>query len=516
MKNIAIYTVLMLSLIFASCEKLLDVEAENTISGDVLKDTESIQKALIGAYYNFCGIADGTNGGELLGGDFIVIPEVLARISPSGGNQEYFWQTTLADEAYSDFRNKAILETNARVEANWQRAYETLNNVNMIIANIDNVTDASEKARIHGEALAIRGILLYEMTLLWAPDYNVDLDFYPEIEDPSTQKAIFIRTTPIVDVNDIPKLSADDLNTTDEAYDQAIADLTEASTYLESFGKNGTGLSYYACQAYLAKISLQLGEYADAESYAEEVISSGVYSLVSNPLLAFNNTSNSSEDIFAIQQTLANNVGDRNSSEGFGLINLFSSLTESGIGVYRLSTSILEDTSNWYNSPFFHTDDVRGSIDLTTNTSSTSGQITTAYYKSVVDAFDGALSTGKFTSSENVLPIIRLAEMHLIRAEANFFRLNENVSSKAINDLNEIRTRAGINAIPTSYTNATGFLDSLILERRREFMHEGMILEDLRRFGGYIGKKNNSNLEFDPWDPDYVLPIPRSERDTWK
>jgi hypothetical protein len=499
------YISILFIVLLSACSSLLDIEAENTISGDIYTDAESVQKALTGAYYTFTGISDGSTGGELLGGDFIIIPELLARASPTSSAQEYRWETVLAPSAYRDFVNKDILQTNSRVQANWQRAFEAINTVNNIIANIDVVNDANEKNRIHGEALAIRGILLFEMVLLWAPDYNADG------VTPSSTGAFPFRTEPITDINQIDKLSSADIKTIDQVYDQAEDDLTEASTLLEPLGKNGTNLSYYACQGYLAKLSLQKGVYGDAEDYCDEIIENGSYALMSSPLLAFNNTTNSTEDIFAIQQNLANNVGDR--SSGFGLTAYFSSLTESGLGVYRPFSNTFTSDS-WYNAPLFEDTDVRGSILTDADSATLSSEVNTAYYKSIVDNFAGIVSTAKYMSSANVLPILRLAEIYLIRAEANYENTGGAfVSAKALSDLNEIRTRAGISALSlTDFTDPEEFFDSLAIERTREFMHEGMLLEDLKRWGGFIGRASN---EYDPWDDRFVLPIPQSELDTW-
>ncbi len=504
MRKLLTYIVLGSVVTISSCDSLLDAEAENTISGNIYTDAENLQKALNGAYYTFTGISDGSEGGELLGGDFIIIPELLARVSPTSSSQEYRWETVLAPSSYRDFVNKDILEANGRVEANWRKAFETINTVNNIIANVSVISDANERNRIQGEALAIRGILLYEMVLLWAPQYDA-----PGV-NPATTGAFPFLTDPIADIQDVPKLSSSDIKSVGAVYDQAEADLILASSLLESFGANGTNLSYYACQAYLAKLSLQKGEFGDAIDYSSVVIEDGPYELMDSPLDAFNNTSNCSEDIFAIQQTLANNVGDR--SSGFGLTAYFSSLTESGLGVYR-PFSIAFTSDSWYNSPMFEDADIRGSVDSDVDENTTNTQINTAYYKSVVDEFDGIVSTAKYTSSSYVLPVLRLAEMYLIRAEADYIDGGEVVTDLILEDINVIRTRAGISPLTIAdFPDQSVFWDSLVVERTREFMHEGMLLEDLKRWGGYIGRASN---EYDAWSDEFILPIPRSETDTW-
>jgi hypothetical protein len=493
MKNLYIYTFAVYILLCFGCSEILDIEAEGTISGDVLTNDETIEKSLIGAYYSLGGISDGTDGGELLGGDFIVIPTLMAHAQ----GLEIFWSSVQAP-GYANFIDKDIITTNTRVAANWKRAYEVINTVNNILLNIDNVSTAN-KNRIQGETLAIRGILYFEMVRLWAPQYDADG------VNPASDLAIPVMTEPIVSIDQI---TTPVLSTIDVVYDQAETDLSTAATLLEPFGKNGTRLNYYACQAYLARLFLQKGEFADARTYADNVISSGAFTLTATPMAAFNNISNSPEDIFAIQQTLANNTGDR--SSGSGITTFYSSLLESGLGILGILKSSL-NSSFLINTPKFNASDLRGTVDLSVDSSTTSGQITTAFYRNVYNP--ALISPAKYIRGDNVLPVIRLSEMYLTRAEAAFESLGGTVTQAAVDDLNKIRSRAGINTVSiTDFTTPEVFFDSLKLERTRELIYEGQLLHDLKRWGGYIGSKFDPK---DPWDDNYVLPIPQSEQDTW-
>ncbi len=533
MKNIYIALILVTGLLFTQCESLLEVNAENAVSGDVLQTEADFENYLTGTYYNFCGISDRAgSGGELIGGDFVIIPELLTRVQSSLiAYNEFSWQAVRADEGYNDFINKDIFKTNGRVESNWLRAYETINQCNHLLNNIDRL-EGTVKDRIQGEALAIRGILYFEMAQLWGPQYHDGSDSYlDQFLDPTDDlPAVIIRTEPVGSVNDIETITEADVNTLGEVYDQAQLDLETAAGLLEPGDASGNSrLTHYACKAYLAKLHLQKREFADAADYADDVIS-GPYSLVASPMQAFNNTVNSSEDIFAIQQTIANNTGDNTS--GGGLTAFYSSLTESGLGVYRHQRSALYDTTNLYNSPFYSTSDLRGTVDEGLDSSSVNTDLNNAYYVSIADFDDDRICTSKYTSGQYVLPVVRLAEMYLIRAEATYaeFYPAVNLTQQVIDDINAIRTRAGISALDLSdFTgNEDVFLDTLMMERTREFMHEGMLLEDLKRWGDLIGAKGGSNTEFDPWDASEFenpldetaefmlrLPIPQAERDTW-
>jgi len=453
MKILFKYTFAVFILLVSGCSEILDIEADNTISGDVLTNDITIEQSLVGAYYSLGGISDGVVGGELLGGDFIVIPTLLAHAQ----GIEIFWSSVQAP-GYANFIDKNIITTNIRVADNWIKAYEVINTVNNILQNIDNVS-AVNKDRIQGEALAIRGIIYFEMVRLWGPQYDADG------VNPASDPAIPILTQPIVAVDQIETPS---LGTIDAVYNQAEADLSSASVLLMPFEKNETRLNYYTCQAYLARLSLQKGEFADARTYADNVITSSVFTLTSTPMEAFNNTSNSTEDIFAIQQTLANNTGDR--SSGSGITTFYSSLLESGLGVLGILKSSL-NSSFLINTPKFMAGDLRGTVDLDADSSSTSDQINTAFYRNVYNT--ALISPAKYTRADNVLPIVRLSEMYLTRAEATFESLGSVVTQEAVDDLNTIRSRAGISTVSIAdFATPDAFFDSLVLERTRELLYE--------------------------------------------
>ena len=140
---------------FSGCDTALDIEADNNLSGDALTSDANIQSALLGAYVNLMGIYDGGDGGELLGGDLQLMATLLTRAN----NTEISWSDIEAPD-YEDFIDKDVLDINNRVEANWRRAYETINTVNAILENLANISNTGDRSRIEGEALAIRGVSL--------------------------------------------------------------------------------------------------------------------------------------------------------------------------------------------------------------------------------------------------------------------------------------------------------------------------------------------------------------------
>jgi len=95
--------------------------------------------------------------------------------------------------------------------------------------------------------------------------------------------------------------------------------------------------------------------------------------------------------------------------------------------------------------------------------------------------------------------VIRLAEMYLIRAEANF-RLNTVVGDTPLNDINRIRNRSGL----TSLTAAQLDLNAILKERKLELSFEGHTIHDVKRIQASVGAL--------AWNsPKLVFPIPERE-----
>ncbi len=97
------------------------------------------------------------------------------------------------------------------------------------------------------------------------------------------------------------------------------------------------------------------------------------------------------------------------------------------------------------------------------------------------------------------MPVVRLAEMILTRAEANF-RLGTTVGATPLADINSIRARAGAKELTTVN------LAAILRERRLELAFEGFALNDIKRTQGTVG-----TLAYN--SPKLILPVPQRERD---
>ncbi|GJM36493.1 MAG: membrane protein [Saprospiraceae bacterium] len=475
MKNYKIFRLLFLMLILSisACDKKLDISPRQSIETDnVFTSASNLEAALLGAYSEIKGTFGVSFSGELYGGDFNVFSEMLA------ANGNVAWGGSFIE--YREIFNKAISTTNPEIRNNWIRAYNAINNVNSVLDNLDVVTDPDQRDQIEGEALAIRGMLYFEMVRLWSRPWGTGTE--------STDPGIPLVLKSINSVADAEATANLGRFTVAQVYTQVIDDLMRAETLLAPFGSNGTRISTYTASAILSRVYLQQSEFGLAAQAADRVISSDLYSLVPSPLSAFNNSANSTEDIFAIQQTALSNAGTNNA----GLATFYARLNGSGRGDIQIQESQLA---------LFEAGDLRGGLQEDLPGTATIVNVNQFYYIGVGGQNSGFIQTAKYGDGNLNIPLVRLSEMYLTRAEGNF-EAGTNIGSTPLEDINIIRKRAGLD-------NLTDLSQGDIrLERQKELAFEGFALHDKKRW-----KMDIADLAFDA--PELVLPIPERELEVY-
>ncbi|KAA3439166.1 RagB/SusD family nutrient uptake outer membrane protein [Rufibacter hautae] len=427
-KNIKSYAVIIgLAGLLFSCDDQLDIDPQQSVeTGQALATSSDVEAALVGAY-------DAAGDADVYGGDIQFLSDLL------GNDDDIAFVGTFAqpEEVYQ----KAILENNSFVAATWLDSYRVINIANSVLANIDKV-DAAKKTRVEGEAKFLRGTMYFELVKLYGKAY-VD-------GNPATNPGVPIVLTPTGLITETSFVSR---NSVAEVYAQILKDLTEAETLLPS--TNGFFATKWAAAGMLSRVYLQQEKYQEAGEAADRVIKSGRYRLADSYAQAFNNTSNSPEDIFAIQVT---------SQDGINELNTYYSQLQ------RADIEIQDQLIDQYDP-----EDERLNI-----------------YE------DGY--TNKFDEQFAVIPILRLAEMYLTRAEASL-RTGTNIGGvSAVADINTIRERAGLGPVTTVT------LAQVLQERKLELIFEGQLLADIKRTKGTIGDTPYSANNL-------VFPIPQRERD---
>lgn len=436
-------------ILFQGCDSLLDVEPEQSVDSEGAISTPEDVKSVLIAAYDLMGDAD------LYGGWFQMTGDLLA-----SDNNMSFVGTFLANRQIS---TKEQLYDNGQVTSTWVDAYETINITNNVLANLD-LLDASEVDRVEGEAKLIRGMIYFELVRLFAPTYESG-----QVND---NPGIPIITTPtdlVTDGNNIERSSVEDV------YAQILNDLNDAkdllslSNPIQSYFGNSLVAS-----AVLSRVYLQQGVFDLARDEANRVIEEGNYALAmsseiggSNFAAAFNNANNTSEDIFAMQNTTQDNTN-----------SFITFYAEDSRGDIIIRQEHMEE---------YEAEDDRLNL----------------FYTVGSDIFTGKWDElpNNEIDSENNVNLIRLAEMYLTRAEANF-REGTVVGDTPLNDVNRIRDRVNLDPLTLLELD----LDAILMERKLELMFEGQLLHDIKRTQQDVGVR-----AYD--DDKLVLPIPQRDMD---
>lgn len=464
MKNIYLQSkrwlpVLTLVLALFACDDKLDIKPQQSIDASTALNTvENIRTTLVGAYLQ-------ARSANLFGSQFNEFSELLA------ATNDLSFIGTYAQPR--EIIQKEITVTNSYVEDSWIDCYGLINICNTLLDEntLSIIESTEERNLVEGEAKFLRGWVMFEMTRLFG------LPYQPGVEN--TQAGIPIVLTPTKDVSDAVEVAR---NTVEECYDQAIADLIAARDLLPE--ENGIYATTYAASSVLARLYLQQSNFTGAATEADRVIESDLFSLTGHPLEPFNITGTSPEVIFALQNNTASNTS--------WLTVMYGSLNGMGRGDYDIQPGFLAK---------FDPADLRGMLQTDTKSSFTIADINMMYYIGVGTILNnGGINTSKWGDYYANIPLIRLAEMYLIRAEANFEKGGAPVGPNTpTEDINFIRERS-LAPVYTSDVTRQQIRD----ERYFELCWEGHRLHDLKRWHTDIGsdKYDAGNL---------ILPIPFRE-----
>ncbi len=455
--NFRILIVPVLVMLF-SCTEKLEIKPKQSIDAEVALTTpDNIKAALVGAYLQVSSY--GTFGSY-----FNEYSELYA----TSGDMRFMGTY----EEPREFYNKQATTTNNYVEFTWTEAYKLINTCNTLLQEeVISLLEGDDADLVKGEALFLRGWTIFEMTRLFGLPY--------EPGQTNNQPGIPLVLTPTEDVSDAVPVAR---NTVEECYTQAIEDLTAARDLLPDV--NDVYASSMTASAVLARLYLQAGNYRPAATEASRVIESGYFDLAATPLKAFNNPENSIEDIYAIQMNINSQIG--------WLPVMYASLAGAGRGDYEIQESFLDR---------FDPSDLRGRYQADTQEGYTIDNITMMYYKGVGTILNnGGINTAKWGNYYRNIPVIRLAEMYLIRAEANFEDPGTDIGPDTPrDDINVIRSRANAPLYTSDVTRA-----QIREERYLELCWEGHRLHDLKRW-----KQTISGYDYNAGN--LILPIPFRE-----
>lgn len=361
----------------------------------------------------------------------------------------------------------------------WSYAYYTISWANNIINNLEGKVSSEVTQKqidnLMAEALFIRALCHFDLVITYAQPYTVQ---------PNSLGVPVILVTE----NGLPAR-----NTVKEVFDQVVADLLEAERLISAdYTRSGCDdpaavVSKSAIQALLSRVYLYMGEWQNAANYATTVINSGKYKLLSGDdyikMFSASTAPKGGEFIFELFGSQKNGGWD---GSGWTHIPYITNRGDDGSADVCATKDLFD---------LFEADDVR---------------------QKFFDLSNGDYFMKKFHGKEGGvpratnMPILRLSEMYLNRAEA----IINGASVSGVSAASDLATLA--KARNATAPAAPGKVD-VQKERRKELMFEGHIVYDLARTQTALSRTDfdgvvNQNI---PAAPDYrwAMPIPKREMD---
>ena len=325
-------------------------------------------------------------------------------------------QLSGTDAVAEEFADNSLSSRNTEVSKLWSGGYQYLYQINASLEGIRNSDgiSAGTKNQLTGELLFVRGFVNFYLVNLFGD-------------------------VPLTLTTDYTANSIEPRAPSGKVYLQIEEDLAEADSLLAlvSSVKGATEPTQMAAVALLARVHLYRQEWPEAEAAASRVISSGIYTLESEPAGVF--LPGSTETILQFVPV----IPGVNTAEALNFIPAAEVRPP-----YLLSSSLLSS---------FEPDDRRRAM-WTDGFASAEGML---YYPFKYKA----KSSGE--GSEYSV-FLRLGEQYLIRAEA---RAAQGDISEAASDLNMIRDRAGL--LPLAGTMpVSACLTAIAKENQTEFFAE--------------------------------------------
>lgn len=369
---------------------------------------------------------------------------------------------------FNEIYTYETLSDNTSILGVYNAFYFSINQANMIIANVPLVPQASftqaRKNNLIGQARFVRALLYFKLSHLFGKQLK---------QDPSGNSlSVPLVTEPFSGVVKTPARA-----TLKAVYDLVESDLLFASTVITNTRSNKATAA--AASALLARLYLYQERWSEAANRATTVINTSGLAMATNYAF-YNNTS--SEHIFQ----LSNVAADPGFAESFS--RLYSPTAFGGRG----------------DTPF--SDNLRNAF------LQEPGDLRFAVARMGIDAKNrNVLFTSKYPNGQANTDdpnILRISEMFLIRAEANLRGGLTAGGVTPVQDFNRTRVRAGL--APLTSITLTNILD----ERRKEFCFEGLRRMDLLRNNLPLRSAGMPSVALSQPNADKVVfPIPQRELD---
>lgn len=418
-----------------------DADAALTSSSDLAAARTGMYKALKG----------NSNLVDYYGQQFFVYGDVHAgddyQYNNIGGSNRASFYYDMTYQTASEFSSSTSSSNVA-----WKSPYIVIGRANRIIAAAEGgaLSDAAEaKATIDqyaAEAKVLRALAHFDLVRIYGKPYT---------EDQGASLGVPL-VTGVLESNAKPARS-----TVAEVYTQVVKDLTEAisSNALATETEPGY-VSVWGAKAILSRVYLNMGDYANALSVAEDIIkNSGAALWTRDQYFKAWDASTPNESEFLFRLNVAGST-DNNDLNGIGNLQQREGYKEM-VATKKFVDMLTSDPKDVRNDMFLPATAAKEVATYGTN-------------KVFLNKLRGQ---GGNLRNVTIVPIIRLSEVYLTAAECAF---RNNDKTKAVEYLNDlVKNRTTTMASLATVDNIT--LERILIERRKELIGEGQRYFDALR-----------------------------------
>lgn len=476
-------TATMLLLGTASCrEELLHPVPTTQFSDQVVFDTPDRILLQVNGLYSF------VKTGNFLGGRYQIYGDIRAN--------DFLNRTTNAVTGYQVWSHTETETSSNDVINCWSYGYGAINQINVFLAGMD--ANATKFAAVpfpstfatttanqyRGEARLLRALCYYSLLQLYARPYTDGNG-----SKPGLPLRLLSEKSPTN--NSLARSSVGDI------YTQILADLNYAETNLPATYNdatlNVTRAHRNTAIALKTRVYLSMANYASVITEGNKLVPtaapftapSGVaHTLNASVKAVFTPPATTAESILSFPFTAQDAPGTQNQLAFYYLpAALGGSAAE-----YSLNTAA-------------------GSIVADPGFGATDARRTNFVVKPTSETFLAKYPTGS-PYTDNA-PVIRYAEVLLSLAEARV-RSTNTVDPQALALLNAVRGRSNPTGVYTTFASANDMITAILLERRIEFLGEGIRNMDLMRTLSTIPGKATVP-EIPATSSLYIWPIPITE-----
>jgi len=492
-KKIFYITLLTAAISFASCEKIVTVTPQNTVTPDVaLKDVNGYLSVLSSVY-------DYLQSYGYYGRDMMLMGDALADNIVTNANLS---------------GNRYLTQNQNSVGASygiWVSNYFYINECNIIIDGVPKLTGvlASQvtlQTQILAQAYALRALLYFDIARVYGWEPN---DVPATGTDAGFTSSAVLRTTPVVSLADEDIRNR---STIVQTYTQIEADFLKAISIFQGLGTLKLSPPYAfsesAAHGWLAKVYLYWNRYADCITQCQAALNPTICTAVLGGAgtysVNFNKTPNpeSLMEVNYVQTVEITGVtGSNNAPYTYTQPSLFGF---AGVGVQGTPNSFStfggQNVSAELQAAFDSPTDDRKQMFYTSKDSRD------ATLRVWCNKYDG--HGGPYVDN---MPILRYADVLLMQAEAlaaNGAAQNLPAAQALVVQLRTARN-ASTAAVPATAAALQQFIQD---ERRRELFFEGQRFFDLKRQGLGITKPAAVPVgTIAPTDFRLIAPIPAAE-----